>query len=216
MADHRGQSESSESSAESGNPDCWMQTYSGIQFDLANPTPEMVNINDIATSLSRQVRFNGHTRQSINIAQHSLLVADMVLDAGGDKGMQLAALFHDGHEAYLSDVPSPVKWILGSAWHKWKLLEQSIDWVIAESIGFDFNHLSDPLIKLADVSALYWEKTHLLDDKHEWPWDDLLGGNDPLPLPIDWHESDLSDPWTPPFVEKIFLEDAALLRSLHA
>lgn len=38
----------------------WTLTQSGIEFDLIDPKPEMVALSDIAYSLSRIRRFNGH------------------------------------------------------------------------------------------------------------------------------------------------------------
>ena len=39
----------------------WILTASGRHFDYQNPTPDMIDLGDIATALSREARFNGHT-----------------------------------------------------------------------------------------------------------------------------------------------------------
>jgi len=176
----------------------WMQTFSGIKFDLENPDAFMIKMQDIAISLSRQLRFNGHTKLPYSIAQHSILVADLVLQAGGTYEQVLAALLHDAHETYTSDIPSPVKWVLGNHWAPMKEVQKRVDDAIAEYFGFDAALFSDPLIKHADGSALWHEKHALLDDfGHNWNWEIILHGKEPLLLPNADHDAwmDLSKPW---------------------
>ena len=82
-------------------------THSGIVFDLLNPAPEMVSIVDIATSLARQARFNGHTMSFYSVASHSLFVSSRL-----PPRLQLAGLLHDAAEAYTGDIATPVKRLL--------------------------------------------------------------------------------------------------------
>lgn len=56
----------------------WIQTYSGRQFDIAAPTPEMVDLEDIAHSLAMQCRYNGHCQHFYSVAEHSGYVAGSV------------------------------------------------------------------------------------------------------------------------------------------
>jgi hypothetical protein len=90
----------------------WAQTVSGGAVDLLAPQPEQIYLSDIAISLSRIPRFNGHTTDRVwSVAEHSLLVADLVSATAPDAppALLLAALLHDAHEAYLGDRISPVK-----------------------------------------------------------------------------------------------------------
>lgn len=84
--------------------DAWIQTYSGRRFNPTNPVVDAIVIQDIAHSLSMQCRFSGHTRSFYSVAQHCVLVSYICdsLDA-------LWGLLHDASEAYLVDVPSPLK-----------------------------------------------------------------------------------------------------------
>jgi 5'-deoxynucleotidase YfbR-like HD superfamily hydrolase len=106
-----------------------METYSGKMIDILNPAAEDIDITDIAWALSRLSRFCGHTtsEQPYTVAQHCILVAELtenfLLQAPSSSEMPkhatfsgqpiyeiiLKALLHDGHEAYISDIPSPVK-----------------------------------------------------------------------------------------------------------
>lgn len=82
----------------------WIQTYTGRRFWSMDPRAEDVCIEDIAHSLSLQCRFAGHCREFYSVAQHSLLVC-----ANLPREYKLWGLLHDAAEAYLVDVPRPLK-----------------------------------------------------------------------------------------------------------
>jgi len=94
-----------------------MRTVSGLYMDLLNPSTESVSAIDIAYSLARIKRFNGHT--NISVAQHSIEVM-MALYARADfpypaisghtsaRQALLYALLHDAHEAYTGDISLPM------------------------------------------------------------------------------------------------------------
>jgi len=86
-------------------------TAAGRPFDYSCFGPPDVDISDIARSLSRLCRFSGHTRHFYSVAQHSLLVSEKMPGGPSEK---LAALLHDGAEAYVCDLPTPLKNFLGS------------------------------------------------------------------------------------------------------
>jgi uncharacterized protein len=83
--------------------DC-IQTFSGQSFWPLDPREEEICLEDIAHSLSRQCRFAGHTRKFYSVAQHSVFVSRIV--PGKDA---LWGLLHDASEAYLVDLPRPIK-----------------------------------------------------------------------------------------------------------
>lgn len=62
-----------------------------------------IDIKDVAKALSRQPRFLGHTNSFYSVAQHCCMCHD---NTDGDK---LEALLHDAPEAYMCDIPSPLK-----------------------------------------------------------------------------------------------------------
>lgn len=84
--------------------DNWIQTHSGVRFSPLNPIPESILIQDIAHALSMQCRFSGHVNTFYSVAQHSVGVS-YVCDAQD----ALWGLLHDATEAFLIDVPSPLK-----------------------------------------------------------------------------------------------------------
>jgi hypothetical protein len=86
--------------------DYWMQTASGrriLIFNPSDPSNEFV-IEDIAHHLSLVCRFTGAVRVHYSVAQHSVLVSQLVPPADALEG-----LLHDASEAYLNDIASPVK-----------------------------------------------------------------------------------------------------------
>jgi hypothetical protein len=88
-----------------------IETVSGKFVDPVNPDPKSIDINDIAWSLSRMARFAGHTITSVpyTVGQHSIFVAQMIYDNRDDPSLALYGLLHDAAEAYIGDIPSPVK-----------------------------------------------------------------------------------------------------------
>ena len=79
-------------------------TFSGIQFWPLLPNGADIRIEDIAHALSNQCRFAGHTRVFYSMAEHSVRVSQLcrLEDA-------LWSLLHDASEAFLSDIPAPLK-----------------------------------------------------------------------------------------------------------
>lgn len=145
----------------------WIQTHSGKRFDLLEPTPEMVNIHDIAHALSNLCRFNGHVRQFYSVAQHSVLVSNLV----GDE-YALCALLHDATEAYVGDVTRPLKQLLPS----YSDIEQRV-W-IAVADKFRLPHDLPMCVKHADNIALVTERRDcLMPCEHRWD-----GSLDAVPL----------------------------------
>jgi len=81
-----------------------IQTLYTAEFDYIATKPDMINIRDIAHALAKEQRYANHKEFNCSVAEHSVLVADMCPDY-----LKLAALLHDGHEAYMRDLPAPVK-----------------------------------------------------------------------------------------------------------
>lgn len=82
----------------------WIQTYTHRKFHPLAPDPRELDIEDIAQSLSLQCRFNGHCRTFYSVADHSVRVSAVVPPEHA-----LWGLLHDAAEAYLSDLPRPIK-----------------------------------------------------------------------------------------------------------
>ena len=88
-----------------------LETVSGRKINVTNPDPATIEITDIAWALSRMPRFSGHSIPYIpySVAQHCIQVAKELAPHG--PRIQLHGLLHDAAEAYINDLPSPVKHI---------------------------------------------------------------------------------------------------------
>ncbi len=82
----------------------WIQTFTGRKFDPMQPYVYDVCIEDIAHALALTCRFSGHCQTFYSVAQHSILVSHIVPDCDA-----LWGLLHDAAEAYLVDLPRPIK-----------------------------------------------------------------------------------------------------------
>lgn len=87
----------------------WMETYTGRKFWPANPRAQDITIFDIAHALSLKCRYNGHSKSFYSVAEHSVALALYARVRELPVATQLELLMHDGAEAYLPDVPRPIK-----------------------------------------------------------------------------------------------------------
>lgn len=84
-------------------------TYTKIDFDALNPSPEDIRIEDIAHALSMMTRANGHFPQFFSVGQHSIQCCREALARNYSPRVAMACLLHDASEAYISDITRPVK-----------------------------------------------------------------------------------------------------------
>ena len=114
-------------------------TYTGRFVDLLNLRPQDIHLDDIAHALSRICRFNGHCGPHLSVAQHSCMVSYICSTANKPWG-----LMHDAAEAYISDIPGPIK----SYMPDYQSIEDEILEVIA--LRFDLGWPMPNEVKKAD------------------------------------------------------------------
>lgn len=159
--------------------DVWIETYTGVIFyPFALSSPPLsgkdfageIRIEDIAHSLSQQCRFNGHTKEFYSVAQHCCLMARYFEHAKFENRMILAALLHDAAEAYLGDIPTPIKNCLPLIKNGEKLLLDRIyNWAGVDTLNAEEKALIDDL----DECLLYSEKMILLGDEVDWKFNTI-------------------------------------------
>ena len=81
-----------------------IRTFTGVLIDPLNPDPNLIDYIDIAHALSGEGRYSNHTPETYTVGMHTLIVTHMV-----DKEWKYDALNHDDDEAYLRDIPTPLK-----------------------------------------------------------------------------------------------------------
>lgn len=170
----------------------WIQTFTGNQFWPLDPRAEEIDIVDIAHSLSMQCRFNGHTEHFYSVAEHCCHVSDFLPD-----GLKLAGLLHDASEAYLCDIPRPIKRCAGFM-ESYLLAERKLELVIAAKFGFEYPY--DAAIHDADNRMLCTEALQLMAPLHP-EWRDRHRPIEGLDLPC----------WTPGEATKEFFKRFAAL-----
>lgn len=139
----------------------WIQTFTGCQMWPLDPRSNEIHIEDIAHALSNLCRFNGHVRQFYSVAEHSCHVHDNV-----DRPWQLAGLLHDASEAYLCDMPRPIKRIRGFS-DQYIAAEQRLMQAIADRFVFEWPLVAQ--IHTADNRLLATEAAQLMNPIHpEW------------------------------------------------
>jgi len=104
----------------------WIQTYTGLAFWPLDPRPEEVCIHDIAGALSKLCRFGGHCLWFYSVAEHSIYASRLVSEE-----LALTALLHDATEAYVADVPRPLKRNLS----EYRAIEEGVWRAIAQRYG---------------------------------------------------------------------------------
>lgn len=166
-----------------------IQTWSGVAFEPLNPRVEDVRVEDIAHSLSLICRFNGHCARHYSVAEHSLWAMcvewaetnavahryetwrlEDALEAFlneceyGDSSPTLAIelLCHDRGEAYLCDLPRPIKQLKEAAFYV--KAEHDVDLITRQALHLPtvmaVEH--DALVKAVDLRMLVTEKCALM------------------------------------------------------
>lgn len=155
------------------NVDACILTYTGRYVSLAIPTspgiptPTEFDISDIAHALSQICRFGGHTRQYYSVAQHSVLVSQIV-----PTEYRLQALLHDAAEAYFGDMVQPLKrqpWM----W-SYRDFESAMMARVFECFGVKRTADSNEAVRAADLQMLATERRDLMPPNGQ-PWAILKG-----------------------------------------
>lgn len=140
----------------------WILTANGQQVDLLRTQANVITLADVSHALAQINRFNGHCARPYCVAEHSLLVLDIIvhLYAPASPHCRLAALMHDAHEAYVGDMATPVKQVVGEGW---RLLEHRFERCLRSAWGLHVaSHEYAAMIKHADLIALATERAQLL------------------------------------------------------
>lgn len=139
------------------NPDAWIQTYTGKMLWPLEPAAEDVFLLDIAHALSMKCRYGGHCAEFYSVAEHCVLLSHVV-----SKPNALWALLHDAAEAYLADIPRPVKPFIGG----FKDLETEIMVQVCAKFGLDPEEPEE--VKAADTRITADEKLALMQAGPAW------------------------------------------------
>jgi uncharacterized protein len=158
----------------------FLQLADGAELNLMRPAPALMTPEVLGHALAQVNRFGGHAARPYSVAEHSLLVVDimqhqLMID---DPHALLAGLLHDAHEAFCGDMPTPAKGVvdrLSDGAQAWSVYEHQFERALRSQYGI---HTASKLwrneIKQADMIALATEKRDLLPPGIT-PWAQLQG-----------------------------------------
>lgn len=104
----------------------YLSTYTGKHLHLLAPDASQIDIQDIAHGLAHQCCFNGQTHHFYSVAQHSLMVANLV-----PPQHRLAAMLHDAVAAYFGGMSKAMQQLLPD----FTLIEKKIMAAISEKFN---------------------------------------------------------------------------------
>lgn len=118
----------------------------GSYLDYNNPSATDFDIGLIAHALSNICRYGGHSRKFYSVAEHSVLVSRVVPD-----DLALVGLLHDASEAFVGDMPSPLKKMCQS----YRTIENRVQEAIANQFNLPYPfphdvHVADKRVYLAE------------------------------------------------------------------
>ncbi len=135
-----------------------LETFTNQFLDPINPDINRIELLDIAISLGNQCRFAGHTQSFYSVAEHCLRVADLLPDE-----LKLTGLLHDASEAYMLDLPRPLK----NRLPEYKSYESKLLKMIMYKFGGIYP-LPEEVI-MADDNVLEWEFKNIKHSKNHKP-----------------------------------------------
>lgn len=156
----------------------WVQTFTGRKFYPLDARPDDLDIRDIAHALSLQCRFSGHCRFHYSVAQHCVLVSQQ-LESHGPVAA-LWGLLHDAPEAYLVDLPRPLKHSAG--FEVYQEAEARLMRVVCRWAGLPY--AMPPVVEEMDAVLLATERRDLLGPDCHW---EVPGAQPLLSQILSWY-----------------------------
>ena len=165
----------------------WTQA-GGKQFYFTDPRPDDIDAKTIAHALSNLCRFGGQCSRFYSVGEHRVNVSRLLPPT-----MALYGLLHDASEAYLVDIPNPIKQNPNMRWYR------VIEDLVMDAVQVHFQLSDNPeawaQVKSADMIMLSTE-AHALMQPFAAPWDEM-------PDPIEGFEFQF---YAPEEAEAVFLE----------
>jgi uncharacterized protein len=133
-----------------------IKTISGKTINFAEPKAGEINIFDIAKGLAYRSRWAGQTKEYYSVAQHSIHVMQLLEEEFVRlPQIKLVALLHDASEAYMADIPTPLKNLLPG----YKYYENLLQTEIYKAYGLELYAVEYyAIIKRADIKSMELEK----------------------------------------------------------
>lgn len=145
-----------------------IETSTGAYVNLVDPDPATITIDNIAHALGNICRFGGHPGWFYSVAEHAVDTSRRVAAVLGEDCIleRLAGLHHDSGEAFLGDIPRPLKGALGPRYRK---LSDQMDAAVCAALKLPFaaDEFKAAYVKAADNELLGAEAYTLLPSRGE-------------------------------------------------
>lgn len=140
-------------------------TSSGLSFDILDPKAEHVRLEDVIQGISYKFRFGGQMGQ-LTVAEHSILVSQIIEILWPESGAMMEGLLHDSCEAYTHDIQAPVRKFIKIQMRNgdmisWGDMERRINMAISKALHLGVDFYTYPEVQAADIIALAIEKAAL-------------------------------------------------------
>lgn len=185
----------------------YLTTALGRSVNLTDPESSFTSraisttdlVEEVARGLANTIRFGGAIR-CYSVAQHSCAVQNIVSLESGDPHRNRLALFHDASEAYLGDIPKPLKGVLPD----YRRIERAFTRALESRLLLTLPNNDDKrAVKAADEEAFACEVRRFLPHAIR-SYQVSRGGKGPQP-------KDLIRVWPQETAESTFLDRAGLI-----
>ena len=137
----------------------WMITFTGKKYWPLDPRPEDVCTEDIAHHLSMICRYGGACKYFYSVAQHSVILSQLLEQERESIQTLQWGLLHDAAEAYVGDTIRPIKRSL----QEMRIIEERNIWAISNAYNLKVSdrvvlqkvsHMDDALLFLEAESFM--------------------------------------------------------------
>ncbi len=173
-----------------------METFSGCHLRPLEPRTSDIVLADIAHGLSMECRFGRQCRVFYSVAQHCCMVHDILARNGGS-ALRRAGLMHDAAEAYIGDLPHPIKAVPELA--AYREMERRIMNAVKAKFCLAICQDVWTAVKVVDLSMCRTEAVALMKRGVEWDWGEVVAADVAI------------EPWSPEMAEVEFRVRAAAL-----
>jgi len=158
-------------------------TYTGKLLNLFEPNPDDIDLESIASALSKICRFGGHLKKHYSVAEHSVFATILAIQENEPPEILKSLLLHDAAEAFLGDVVKPLKNELA----EYFVFEERMEKCIEQKFSIEIKKNWDR-IKLYDNTMFHIENKQLRNRNDTNGSTNYIKVNKELLLPCWNHE----------------------------